>query len=63
MTTENDMSTHSGPRIVSADRLEDGLILSFSDGTSAFYLTQFLYSAREYGDNHLVEEDDEHRDS
>jgi hypothetical protein len=53
------MATHSELRIVNADRLEDGLIIAFSDGISAFYDTQFLYGAREYGNNHLVEEENE----
>ncbi|MGI8772092.1 MAG: hypothetical protein ACR2JE_11725 [Acidobacteriaceae bacterium] len=56
------MSTPTDPRIISADRVEHGLIVAFSDGTSAVYDTQFLYSAREYGDNYLVEADEEDED-
>jgi hypothetical protein len=56
------MPVRSNLRILSVDRLDHGLIINYSDGTAAFYGTQFLYGAREYGDNHLVMADDEDED-
>ncbi len=32
--------------ILSVDRTQDGAVIAFSDGTTTFYPTPFLYSAR-----------------
>lgn len=53
------MERDTDVRIVAADRVEDGLIIGFSDGTSAYYEAQFLYGAREQSGNYLVEEEDD----
>jgi hypothetical protein len=36
------METHPTPRIILADRLQGGIIVSFEDGTSAIYSAELL---------------------
>jgi hypothetical protein len=47
------------PEIVSVDRLEKGLVVSFSEGTTVLYKTDFLWENRDYDGNHAIEEDPE----
>jgi hypothetical protein len=46
-------------RILSADRLSDGVVIAFADGTSALYRPEFLYEHRDRDGNHTVIEDPE----
>jgi hypothetical protein len=39
------METQIELRILSADRMESGLLITFNDGRSAIYSTSFLYAA------------------
>lgn len=39
------METNRLPRIISADRFNDGLLITFDDGKFAFYPSSLLYTA------------------
>jgi hypothetical protein len=53
------MSPQDGTlQIVGADRIGDGVIISFSDGTAVLYHTQFLYDVRNQYGNHLLPDED-----
>jgi hypothetical protein len=39
------MQTTVPPRIVAAERMEDGIFIEFDDGRSALYSASLLYSA------------------
>jgi hypothetical protein len=53
------MNTHGKIEIIHADRFEEGVIITFSDGQSVLYHPQFLYDMREHNDNRTVLEDKE----
>jgi hypothetical protein len=38
------METDPPPRVIDAERLEDGLIISFADGKTAVYTASLLHS-------------------
>jgi hypothetical protein len=38
------VDTSSTPQIVASDRMDEGLLIFFSDGRSAFYSADLLYS-------------------
>jgi hypothetical protein len=38
------MEPHTAPRIVSSDRLDDGILVSFDDGKSAVFSAALLYA-------------------
>jgi hypothetical protein len=44
-------------RIVSADVVNEGVVIAFGDGTSVIYKPTFLYEHRGSDDNHTVVED------
>jgi hypothetical protein len=46
----------STPRIIDSDRLDDGLLVFFSDGKSAFYSADLLYSMIELAEEVGAEE-------
>jgi hypothetical protein len=39
------MDTRPDPRVVSSDRWDSGLIITFDDGKAAFYPTALLYAS------------------
>ncbi len=49
MTQEQEAIT-----IVNVDRLQEGLIVLFSDGTSTLFHTNFLYEMREHDGNRVL---------
>ena len=48
------MANSSSLKIVSAERVDDGLLVGFSDGLSILYHTQFLYAVRDQDNNTAV---------
>jgi hypothetical protein len=52
------MDRHGKIGIINADRFEEGVIITFSDGQSVLYHPQFLYDMREHNDNRPVVEDE-----
>jgi hypothetical protein len=52
-----DMETPSGPRIVHAERLNGGVIISFDDGVAAVYPAALLYEMLDRAD--VLKETDE----
>ncbi|MGI8773304.1 MAG: hypothetical protein ACR2JE_17915 [Acidobacteriaceae bacterium] len=52
------MFTDKGPlQIIGADRVEGGVIITFSNGSSVFYQTQSLFDARDQGGNRSLGDD------
>ena len=45
------MDISDPPRIVGSDRLDEGLLIFFSDGRSAFYSADLLYSMIELAED------------
>jgi hypothetical protein len=45
------MNSSKEPRIVSAERLDGGIIVHFSDGRSAIFSASLLLSMREQAEN------------
>jgi hypothetical protein len=43
------MTTHSSPHITTSEVLDNGVIVSFEDGTSIFYPGDLLFSIRDQG--------------
>jgi hypothetical protein len=43
------MESDPKPRIASSETLDNGIIVSFEDGTSIFYAADLLFSIREQG--------------
>jgi hypothetical protein len=41
------MKPSSTPRVIAADRMHDGLLIFFADGSKAFYSGSLLYSVLE----------------
>ena len=44
------MSTHSHPRILSAERLNGGVIITFDDGKCAVYSASLLHTTYPYAE-------------
>ena len=49
-------SPASVPRIIDSDRIDDGVLISFSDGRSVFYSADLLYSMIELAEDFGTEE-------